>query len=483
MRIKRAYRRTDVKKIEAEELRERAIRLGGAGTTVGLDIGKDEIVVCIRWPNAEFERPWKVANTAQIGLLIERLLLLDEVCDSLTVGMESTGTYGEAVRFALTDQGLEVHRVSGKATSDYQEIFDGVPSQHDGKDAAIVAELCAFGKGTSWPFVSDSETLQQVKLHFTRIDCYRTEQTRWLGRLEGLLAKHWPELTGVLKLGSVTLLKMLAHYRSPRRLAADADAGEQLRRWGRTMLGEKKIAALLESARRTRGVPPTESESTWLGEVARKALETLREVQSCEKELRRLLASEATMSRYAASIGAGTLSAIWALVGDPRDYDSSGAFLKALGLNLKERSSGRCQGQLAITKRGPSKARRWIYFWSLRAIQRPELKDWYAEFIRVGRATSGQQEHRKMKGLVAMMRKLCRGLWYAMKHDQQFDYSKLLAATTAAGPRRKQRRRRGQRRGSSGSPSASASTSPCESTASTPSVRGAPRESEQQSLA
>ncbi len=157
MRIKRAYRRTDVKKIEAEELRERAIRLGGAGTTVGLDIGKDEIVVCIRWPNAEFERPWKVANTAQIGLLIERLLLLDEVCDSLTVGMESTGTYGEAVRFALTDQGLEVHRVSGKATSDYQEIFDGVPSQHDGKDAAIVAELCAFGKGTSWPFVSDSE--------------------------------------------------------------------------------------------------------------------------------------------------------------------------------------------------------------------------------------------------------------------------------------------------------------------------------------
>ena len=26
------------------------------------------------------------------------------------------------------------------------------------------------------------------------------------------------------------------------------------------------------------------------------------------------------------------------------------------------------------------------------------------------------------------MRKLCRGFWYAMKHDQEFDYNKLLAA-------------------------------------------------------
>ena len=81
MRGKRAYRRTDVKKINAEELRDRAILLGEAGTSVGLDIGKDEIVVCLRWANGEFDRPWKVSNTAQIGLLMERLLILKEVCE------------------------------------------------------------------------------------------------------------------------------------------------------------------------------------------------------------------------------------------------------------------------------------------------------------------------------------------------------------------------------------------------------------------
>jgi transposase len=439
MRIKRAYRRTDVKKIDAEQLRDTAIERGDTGTAVGLDIGKDEIVVCVRWSNEDFERPWKVANTQQIELLMDRLIILKEVCDSLTIGMESTGTYGEAVRLAMTQRGLEVHRVSGKATSDYKEIFDGVPSQHDGKDAAIVAELTAYGKGAAWPFAADSETLQQVKHQFCRMDCYRTEHVRWIGRLEGLLAKHWPELTRSLKLSSVTLLQLLIHYQSPSRMAADPDAARRLRSWGGAKLNDKKIAQLMESARRTCGVPPTASQSAWIGEVSSQALATLREVQSCEKELKKLIASEETMSRYAAAVGAPTLSAIWAMIGDPRQYDSSGAFLKAMGLNLKERSSGRRQGQLAITKRGPSKARRWVFFWALRAIQREELAAWYASFTRVAHATSGKQEHRKMKALVAMMRKLCRGLWYSMKHGEDFDYSKLLEPKA---PRKKRRRRR-----------------------------------------
>src|SRR5262249_54793102 len=49
------------------------------------------------------------------------------------VAMESSGTYGDALRQALGDNGIEVQRVNGKAAHDYAEVFDGVPSQHDGK--------------------------------------------------------------------------------------------------------------------------------------------------------------------------------------------------------------------------------------------------------------------------------------------------------------------------------------------------------------
>ncbi len=36
---------------------------------------------------------------------------------------------------ALTAAKIRVVRISGKHVADYSEIFDGVPSKHDGKDA------------------------------------------------------------------------------------------------------------------------------------------------------------------------------------------------------------------------------------------------------------------------------------------------------------------------------------------------------------
>lgn len=116
MSNKRIYRRIDAKQIGTETLRETAITRGGAGTTVGLDIAKAEIVVVVRWADGTFERPWSVQNPSEIGLLVEHLLTLKEVCDSLIVGLESTGNYGEAVRCAMTAASLEVHRLIGKGT-------------------------------------------------------------------------------------------------------------------------------------------------------------------------------------------------------------------------------------------------------------------------------------------------------------------------------------------------------------------------------
>ena len=141
---------------------------------MGLDIAKNEIVACVRWGQGCFERPWKIVNTTEIGLLIELCLLLKSKCDGFSVGLESTGTYGDAVRFALTEAAISVQRVSGNAVSDYMEIFDGVPSQHDGKDAAMVAELVAMGKGSLWPYSALSENIQVINHHVRRIDNFRS---------------------------------------------------------------------------------------------------------------------------------------------------------------------------------------------------------------------------------------------------------------------------------------------------------------------
>ena len=68
------------------------------------------------------------------------------------------------LRQAVTDAKLTAHRVSGKAVHDYAEIFDGVPSQHDGKDAAMVAELAAIGKSSPWPYEPLTEIDQELHI-------------------------------------------------------------------------------------------------------------------------------------------------------------------------------------------------------------------------------------------------------------------------------------------------------------------------------
>jgi transposase len=439
MSAKRMYRRTSVKKISRETLKEVSLLKGGAGTCVGLDIGKQEIVAVVRWPDGSFECPWSVKNPSEIQELIGLLQMLRETCDSLTVGLESTGTYGEAVRLAMTSAFLEVHRISGKASSDYKEIFDGVPSQHDGKDAAIIAELTCFGKGTPWPFEPLSEIDQEIRHQIQRMDVFHEHATEWTGRLEAVLAKHWPELTSLLSLRSVTLVKIMIDFGSPARLAADPAAREKLRKWGRSLKPEK-IDQIIESARTTPGAPIGKGELAWLQEIASELQKSILEVNACRKRLESIAHSHASMSEFIEAVGAVTLCVIWATVGDPRNYHSSGAFLKALGLNLKELSSGKRQGQLAITKRGPGLARKYLYYWALRASRKPELHQWYLDFQKVGRSSGGGNEHRKMKGLIALTRKLSRSFWYTRMHEEAFDYSKVFPGRPLE--KRKRRRRR-----------------------------------------
>jgi len=74
----------------------------------------------------------------------------------------------------------------------------------------------------------------------------------------------------------------------------------------------------------------------------------------------------------------------------------------------------------------------------MRAVQRDELKGWYEAFIQVGNGSSSG-EHRKMKGLIAMMRKLCKSLWHVRVHNKDFDYSLVISGMP---PRRRRRRRK-----------------------------------------
>ena len=223
---------------------------------VGIDIAKSESLAVTRWESGDFERPWRAKTPEEVPVLVDRLRDLAQG-RPLLIAMESTGTYGDALRQALTDAGLVVHRVSGKAVHDYAEIFDGVPSQHDGKDAAIVAELAALGKSSPWPYRPPTEFDQELRYWVERAHAHQRIGMLWLGRLEALLARHWPEATEYLELNSETLLQVLAQYGGPAALAADPDAAKRLQRWGGHYLKSEKIERFIKAAVRSVGVRQT----------------------------------------------------------------------------------------------------------------------------------------------------------------------------------------------------------------------------------
>ena len=58
------------------------------------------------------------------------------------------------------------------------------------------------------------------------------------------------------------------------------------------------------------------------------------------------------------------------------NYGSAAAYRKAMGLNLKERSSGKHKGKLSLSKRGQRLTRKWLYFSALRWTREPSVKRW-----------------------------------------------------------------------------------------------------------
>jgi transposase len=290
----------------------------GQACVLGIDVAKFELMCVLRWPDGSFHRPWRVVNPDEAGVLIEKLKGLRAALGSnglVTVAMESSGTYGDAVRQALSDADIPVHRVSAKAVKDQAETFDGVPSQHDGKDAAIIADLCGRGKGKPWAMTAGDASDQEIRYWVRRVDAAQRVKQMWGGKLEALLARHWPEATRLMPGSSATLSKALSHWGDPAALAADPKAAQMLRSFGGHYLTDAKIAALIAAAKQSGGGRANAWESREMRELAGQVVARRKEI------------SEA-------------------------------------------------KGQLRISKRGQRLTRKWMYFGALRWMRDPAVKRW-----------------------------------------------------------------------------------------------------------
>jgi len=164
----------------------------------------------------------------------------------------------------------------------------------------------------------------------------------------------------------------------------------------------------------------------FLRELCARALTTLKNHQLAARRLRALSRKDPRSKAMAQTVGEATAAVLVHELGGPEQFGSARAYLKAAGLNLREKSSGKYQGQLKLTKRGSSRARRYLWMAALRLLQTDAvIRAYYVQKVT-------RRGGRKSAAVVALMRKLVKGLHACARSGQEFDSHKLFDVSRLA---------------------------------------------------
>ena len=326
---------------------------------VGIDVAKRRHVAAIRFPDGSTIKPFSFENDREgferLMSRVERACFERGVCGAL-FALEATGHYGHALQQYLLAGGRSVIGVNPAHTKRAKELLDGSPEKSDSKDAIIIADLAAHGRGRP----------------VTQLEGVYAELRR-LGKLrEQLTTEVFPELVGlVYDVTCPTVRTLLTkfptaldiarrQYRLIRRL---------LRKWSIGHYDEERCRQIHEASKRSVGVREG-LEAIRL--QMRLTLSSLRSVESQLSAVEKAQTEALWRVPYAEQlltipeIGAVTVATILGETGDLRQYRSAEALIKLAGLNLYSLSSGTFHGRTRITRRGRPLLRRIIFLAALR---------------------------------------------------------------------------------------------------------------------
>lgn len=401
-------------------------RFDGRELVVGVDCAKTAFYAA---PMASGWQDFDVLyfERNDIEVFVTQLAALD--FEQITILVEPTGTYSDPLVDRARKAGLNVVRINGHKTSKAKELFDSSPTMHDGKAAYTLGRLYQCGVGTEWQAKSEAErNLRALDTQKCQIDKIAGQL---VGPLEAHLARHWPELTDYLGLKSATLLELLKAYGTAQAVAANKHQAEELmQKVGGYQLSQDKIEAVLQSAEDTVGVPPTVHQRELLQYFASMLRTHQAQARRLQRHIEEVGANDRRTKDLAPEVGKATAVAFAARVGDFADYDTPASLVNGFGVDLCEDTTGQTREDkrhshhhVHISKRADGRPRGLLYMYALRKLSPastsycPICEAWYHERLRRNGGI-------KSKGLVALMRKLVRGLfWVARGHT--FDAQKL----------------------------------------------------------
>lgn len=408
MSKKRTYSAQSVESVRLESL----VPALGDGCIVSLDVAKEKFVGALATASGEPLKLFRFSHPTETRQFLDLVTSLRQLVpeDRVRVAMEPTGTYGDAIRYQLEQRGIPVWMVAAKKTHDSQALFDDVRSMHDPKSAVHIAKLCAMDLASRWQPAPETRSRLRALIELRAHETGAAE--RCFGRLEAMLARHWPEFGHWLDVrGQKSALALLTEYASPARVTEEpAEAAALLRRVSRSRLAPELIVGLVKDSSDSLGMPATLEEEQSLKTLATQARDAEARADALERAMGELIGEDEVFGRLAVWMGTYTAAAIVTLC-DPRQYQNARQLEKACGLNLREKSSGedrRDRVRLRISKRGPSLVRKLLYLFSLRMIdQSPTVRAWYMR--------RSSYPRMKLSAVTAVTRKLVRAVFHVAR--------------------------------------------------------------------
>jgi transposase len=429
---KRTYKTTDIKHVSVDQL----VTLVDGGCIVAIDVAKQAFVFGIATLAGEVVKHIRFEHPTQTRQFLSVLDALRGAGSPPTVLFEPTGTYGDTIIVAAHEAGHPVFLVQPRHTHDAREFVDNTPSTHDAKACSTMVYLHRNGCSRRWHPAEDSR--RSMKALLSRYWMHAREIEQRHGMLEAMLQRHWPEFSAWLEPRKHRSgWALLQAYPSPRDVARDpAGAEALLRRASRNGLADLLIAGLVESTKTTLGVPMLEAERQLMRELVGEIERHKRANDEITRQLRDAIRDDEDAKSLEPIAGVQLAAAITAMLGSPNRYNSSASFLKAAGMNLRVHQSGTMEGGPHLTKRGPALLRQLLYLAALRLIKNdPIASAWYER-----RAAFKRDE--KTAAVVALARKLLKGIWAASRSAKPFDTRLLFDTRRLTIDENKQRDRR-----------------------------------------
>ena len=340
---------------------------------VGIDVAKRRHVAAIRYPDGCIKKPFSFTNDRQgFERLVSRVEIAgveSGVCEIL-FALEATGHYGHSLQHYLLRRDRSVVGINPAHTKKVKELLDGSPEKSDTKDAIIIADLAAQGRGR--PVTQLNGVYAELRRLGKLREQLMTERTRYLNRYIGLIDLVFPELAGlVYDVTGPTIRNLFKEFptapdiarrqfRSIRRL---------LWKWSIGHFNEERCRQIHEASKQSVGVREG-LEAVRL--QMRLILTSLCTVESQISEVEKTQTEALWQVPYAEQlltipeIGPVTVATILGETGDLRQYRSAEALIKLAGLNLYSLSSGTFHGRTRITRRGRPLLRRIIFLAALR---------------------------------------------------------------------------------------------------------------------